>query len=181
MHRLGIILRVIASSYQINVEEFEKYTFETAEEILRVYNFYKMPPSLHIILIHGASIIKNTVLPIGKLSEEAIETSHKIIRKFRKHHARSVSRIQTNEDVFKRLLINSDPKLSQIRCNFIPKKKFHLLTDEIKKLIIVNNNVSNELNIQSNDNNDNENELMQVSDDSDSELDFDSDSEDLFN
>ena len=82
-----------------------------------------MPPSVHIILIHGASIIKNSPLSIGKLSEEAIETAHKVIRRFRKHHARTASRLQTNEDVFKVLLINSDPKISRIRCKFIPKKK----------------------------------------------------------
>ena len=116
-------MRVISSTFLVNIEEFEKYCYETAEEMVRKYDWYKMPPSLHIILIHGASIIKNSPLPIGKLSEEALETMHKVVRRYRKHHARTASRVKTNEDVFTRLLINSDPKISKIRCGFLPKKK----------------------------------------------------------
>ena len=136
-----------------------------------------MPPSLHIILIHGSSIIKNTPLPIGKLSEEALETTHKVIRKFRKHHARTSSRLKTNEDVFKRLLINSDPKISKIRSNFITKKNSHSIPEDMKNLIILNNERNDSIN-NSNDDLD-DNQLMEVPDESDTDCDSDNEIEDI--
>lgn len=125
-----------------------------------------MPPSLHIILIHGPLIIQNTPLPIGKLSEEALETTHKVIRRFRKHHARNTSRVKTNEDVFKRLLINSDPKISKIRCNFLPKKKAHKLSDDMINLINFNPDPRNNLNDDFE-----ENQPMETSSDLESDID----------
>jgi hypothetical protein len=36
-----------------------------------------MPPTVHKLLIHGADIIENEVLPIGQLSEVAQEARNK--------------------------------------------------------------------------------------------------------
>lgn len=71
-----------------------------------------MPPSVHKILIHGPSVIKESILPVGQLSEEVLEASHKVCKKFRQRHARKMSRVATNEDVFMRWLLYSDPKIS---------------------------------------------------------------------
>jgi hypothetical protein len=38
-----------------------------------------MPPSIHKILIYGSLIIKNALVPIGQLSEEAQEASNTTI------------------------------------------------------------------------------------------------------
>ena len=177
MHRLGIILRVISSTYKININNFQTYCQNTAEEIVSVYPWYQIPPSLHIILIHGASIIQNTLLPIGKLAEEAIETTHKVIRRFRRHHARTTSRVQNNEDVFKRLLINSDPKISKIRCKFVPKTKSYKISEEMKNLIILNDN--NLSDIDSEYDTPKDNQPLEISEESDQESDSDSDIENL--
>jgi len=42
-----------------------------------------MPSSIHKILIHGEEIIKAAVLPIGMLSEEALESRNKDFKKYR--------------------------------------------------------------------------------------------------
>lgn len=67
-----------------------------------------MPTSAHKILIHGHQIIPTSVLPIGEMSEEAQEASNKL-RNFHEHLARKNTRKNIMEDVFLRLLIQSDP------------------------------------------------------------------------
>ena len=47
-----------------------------------------MTPTMHKILIHGAIVIENALLPIGQLSEEAAEASNKYFRLYRQNFAR---------------------------------------------------------------------------------------------
>lgn len=88
------ILTVISCGYEINYDEFENYAKDTAELYVKHYNWYRMPPSIHKILIHGSLIIKNALVPIGQLSEEAQEASNKNYNRFRENHSRKSSRIQ---------------------------------------------------------------------------------------
>ena len=67
---------------------------QTARDILEKYYWYIIPTALHIILIHGADIINNSIIPIGKMAEESIETSHKVSRRYREHHARTIDRVK---------------------------------------------------------------------------------------
>jgi len=62
-----------------------------------------MPQSTHTILIHGSLIIKNVLVPIGQLSEEAQEASNKNYNRFREHHSRKSSRIM-NSNLIKFLI-----------------------------------------------------------------------------
>lgn len=81
--RLGIILRTMASGYTIDVEAFRNYSIETANIYIHFYPWYYMPAGVHRILLHGADIIKSAVLPIGMLSEEAMESRNKDFRNYR--------------------------------------------------------------------------------------------------
>lgn len=112
--RLGVILRTMSSGYAINVEAFRTYTFDTAKLYVQLYPWYYMPSSVHKILIHGADIIQNAVLPIGMMSEEALESRNKDFRYVREHHTRKMSRKQTMEDLFHHLLLSSDPLISSL-------------------------------------------------------------------
>lgn len=58
-----------------------------------------MPTSVHKILIHGADVIKSSVLPIGQMSEDAQECTNKYIKKFHEDFAKC-SRAKTMEDMF---------------------------------------------------------------------------------
>lgn len=75
--RFGILLQVIASGKRINISEFESYCLKTAELFISLYPWYYMPVSIHKLLIHGSDIIKNAIIPIGQLSEDAQEANHK--------------------------------------------------------------------------------------------------------
>ena len=94
-----------------------------------------MPSSVHKLLIHGAEIINKALLPIGQLSEEAQETKHKDLKKFRNTNTRKISRKATNEDLFNRLLLTSDPYISTIRIKSIDKKTKNL-DPEATELVI---------------------------------------------
>lgn len=83
LQRLKVILAVISSYNEINVEMFKEYCYETAKEYKRLYNWYYMPPSLHVILIHGWRVIEKMILPIGMFSEEAQECINKYIKKYK--------------------------------------------------------------------------------------------------
>ncbi|KAJ8882122.1 hypothetical protein PR048_018610 [Dryococelus australis] len=70
IQRFATILRGIFSGLEINVEAFREYATETAKLYV---NWYYMPPSVHKVLIHGRNVIKHAIVPIGLLSEEALE------------------------------------------------------------------------------------------------------------
>lgn len=90
----------------IDGPRFTDYCLETARLYVSLYNWYYMP------LIHGPSIATHGFLPLGQLSEEVLEASHKVCKIFRNKHARKMSRIATNTDVFQRWLLYADPKIS---------------------------------------------------------------------
>lgn len=107
--RFKIILECISSGYKIHKDRFEKFTKETAELYVQLYNRHPMTPTLHKILIHGPEVVENALLPIGQLSEEAAEARNKHFRQYRQNFARKFSRIDCNTDVIQRLLLTSDP------------------------------------------------------------------------
>lgn len=110
-----IILRTISSGKQINIEKFEELLEDTRNLYLSLYAWYYMPSSVHRLLVHGIDIIKNFDLPIGQLSEDALEARHKEIRKQRLSHTRKSSRTNTNKDLMTQLLITSDPYIASLR------------------------------------------------------------------
>ena len=176
LHRLSIILKVISSSYTVHIANFKEYCLQTAREIVREYYWYQIPTAVHIILMHGADIINNSVIAIGKLSEEAIERGHKVIRKYREHHARGFSRLKTNEDIFNRLLVNSDPYISYLRSQELrPKKIFEIPEDMVDLIIIPETQMETSENEQNGFIDDEE--LMDMYDDSDPIPDLISDSD----
>lgn len=115
IHRFSIILAVISSGHEINYERFDEYSKETAKLYVHLYNWYRTPTSVHKILIHGSLAIKHALVPIGQLSEEAQESRNKDYIRFREHHSRKSSRINTNTDLFNFLLITSDPIITGLR------------------------------------------------------------------
>lgn len=112
LNRFSTISTFISCGYEINNDEFENYAKETAELYVKLYSWYRMPPGVHKILIHGSLIIKNALVPIGQLSEEAQKASNKNYNRFREHHSRKSSRIHTNTHLFNFLLVSSDPLIT---------------------------------------------------------------------
>ncbi|GBP70310.1 hypothetical protein EVAR_52329_1 [Eumeta japonica] len=80
IYRLRVILETISSGYEINLEKYEKYAEETACLYVKLYPWHPMTPTLHKVHVHGSDIIKNALLPIGQLSEEAAKARNKHFR-----------------------------------------------------------------------------------------------------
>lgn len=132
--RFHVILRTLSSGYDINCSEFEKFCVETRKLYLELYSWYYMPVTVHKILVHSVEVIKSCLLPIGQLSEEAQEARNKDCRRFRERHTRKRSRITTNIDLLRMLLITSDPVINSLR--ELPRKKITILPEEVLKLIV---------------------------------------------
>lgn len=90
-----------------------------------------MPPSVHKILIHAPSIVVSFVIPIGQLSEEAQESRNKDAKNYREHFTKKSFRIETNRDLFNRLLLSSDPKISGLHTM---NRKNKCFPDQVKEL-----------------------------------------------
>ena len=82
-----------------------------------------MPQSLHKILIHGWQVVDEMVLPIGMMSEEALEARNKDFKKFREFFSTKCSRLKTNEDLLRRYMCSSDPVISALRSPKHPNKE----------------------------------------------------------
>ncbi|XP_076385284.1 uncharacterized protein LOC143264017 [Megachile rotundata] len=121
--RFHIILQVISSPYKINTTKFHIYTQDTVKYYVQNYGWYYMPTSVHKILIHGTEIIQNALLPIGQISEEAQETRHKDFKRIRCKNTRKSSRVSRNGDTLHRLLLTSDPYISNLRLKSLFRNK----------------------------------------------------------
>ncbi|XP_050518510.1 uncharacterized protein LOC126892818 [Diabrotica virgifera virgifera] len=119
--RFKVILATISSRHKIKVEPFKIYCLDTATRFTELYPWYNMPTAVHKILIHSAEIISYAILPIGQFGEEAQEARNKDIKRYRESFSRKFSRQKNMEDVFHRLLISSDPYISNLR-KLIPKE-----------------------------------------------------------
>ena len=72
----------LTALFLLNNTLFKKVLSDALTLYLEKYSWYYMPVIVHKILIHGCDIIQNINIPIGYLSEEALEARHKEIRKY---------------------------------------------------------------------------------------------------
>ena len=132
LYQLSVILKTLNSGYEINIDSFEKHCKNTAELCVAKYDWYFMPISIHKMLFHSKQIIQKLPIPIGSSSEEALEACHKTIRYARKYHTCKVSRERINEDLYKWLMIISDPIIAENTTAY--KKKKNINKDVVKLL-----------------------------------------------
>lgn len=131
--KIHVILIVVASGYEINVERFREYCHNTARYFVDKYSWYCMPPTIHKFLIHGPEVVESALLPIGQLTEEAQEACNKDFKRYREHNSRKCSRESSNRDVLNRFFLTSDPVITSKRD--LPKKNFRQLTKEVSELL----------------------------------------------
>lgn len=117
--KLHIIMIVVASGFDIDVEKYRQFAYDTARYFVSKYPWYNMPPTLHKYLIHGPEIISSALLPIGQLTEEAQEARNKDFKRYRENYSRKCSRDKTNADIFNFFLLSSDPVITS------KQKKIH--------------------------------------------------------
>lgn len=134
IYRFYIILQTISSGYEIDVRKFNEYTLETANKYVSLYCWYNMPTSVHKVLIHGSEVIKQAILPIGQLGEEAQEAKNKDFKFIREHRSRKDSAEHTNVDLFNYFLLSSDPIISELSLQRKCSKKKKLEPDAMNLL-----------------------------------------------
>lgn len=144
--RFAIILQTLSCGRHINIGKFESFAYETAQLFVTEYKWYYMPASVHKVLLHGSSVIKVSLLPIGQLSEEAQEARNKDIKKIREFNTRKCSRQATNEDLVHSLLVSSDPFVTNMRY-LKPKKESNLCPEAIALLEQITDTDSDSLNV----------------------------------
>lgn len=134
IYRLKVILEVISSGHKVHLDKFADYCIDTAKLYISLYPWHPMTPTMHKILVHGATVIDKALLPIGLLSEEAAEARNKHFRLYRQNFARKFSRVKCNTDIINRLLLSSDPLITGMRPT--PKKRTLPFTKEAIALMI---------------------------------------------
>lgn len=83
LYRFNVILKTISIGLEIDSHKFREYCLDTRKLYLELYSWYKLPMTVHKILVHGADIVDNCLLPLGQMSEEASEAKNKEMRKVR--------------------------------------------------------------------------------------------------
>lgn len=119
LRRINIILMAINSKHKINPEKFGKYCLDIIKQLITLYPWKDMTPTVHKVLRHGEVIIAFNILPLGELTEEPQEARNRDFRHIQQFHSRKCSRESQNEDIFKNLLLSSDPVLSSMRKRWI--------------------------------------------------------------
>lgn len=112
--RVGTVLQAVSSLHQLDIDALSAYCRRTAELYVERYSHHPMSTTLHKLLSHSAAVVESCHLPIGMMSEEAAEATHKRVRQYRLRHTRKDSRIHTMSDLLGYLLVASDPLLSSL-------------------------------------------------------------------
>ena len=73
------------------------------------YPWFRMPGTIHKVLIHPKQVLKNSALPAGYFGEEASEARNKFYKRDRELHERKNSRINNLEDIFNRAIAPKAP------------------------------------------------------------------------
>ena len=109
---LKTVLTAVCSGYHLSIDTFTLYCDQTLNVIIEHYDWYKIPPTVHKLLVHGATIAENLELPIGQYSEEAQETQHKELRNARLFHTTKISRLNVMKNLYHYMLARTDPVIS---------------------------------------------------------------------
>ena len=121
------MLRIYNSDRKINTEILDIVCKDTYEYIVIRFPWANITPTLHKLLAHSSELIRTCSNSHGLkvFSEEAVEVSNKLIRRYRENLARKMSFSLNTRDIFIRLMCNSDPVLNVHRKSTKHSKKTH--------------------------------------------------------
>lgn len=115
LRTVNILLMAVNSKQKINSAKFGLYSKKIEEQLISLYPWKEMTPTVHKVLCHGQTIMEFNILPLGELSEEAQEARNRDFRHIQLFNSRKSSRYFQNEDIFNNLMLSSDPVLASIR------------------------------------------------------------------
>ncbi|XP_063677373.1 uncharacterized protein LOC134813500 [Bolinopsis microptera] len=126
MKRLAVVLRVISSTRRLSAqkaEDLESFCKETYKLILITFPspVARLSPSVHKLLAHSWELVKlNENQALGNVSEGGIEACNKLLRRYRIRLSRKRSQHDNLFDCAKRLWVNSDPVIQEMRLATLP-------------------------------------------------------------
>lgn len=132
----------LSSGYNLEVQNNDDFAKETASLFMIHYSWYRMPVSVHKIIIYGELVAQAIMLPIGMMSEEAQEASNKVYKQVRQKHTRKMDRAKTITDLMHMMLAMLDPVIAKAR-GFL-KEKNHDLPEQVLPLIIIELSTDND-------------------------------------
>ncbi|KAL7290927.1 hypothetical protein TKK_0015654 [Trichogramma kaykai] len=109
---LAHILLCFKSKKELDLDKLEKLCIETYWLHYSSYEWSRMNPSTHKLLMHGCQICRQFPLPIAYFSEDSSEAWHKLNRSNLKSGSRQCSREYRLLDTFNKAVYLSDPKIS---------------------------------------------------------------------
>ena len=117
-------LRIISSSGRVMLDNFKTLLLDTSLHIAQKFPWVEINYTLHGVLHHSYDhIIQNHGYSLGALSEEALESTNKFIRRYAELFSRKTSPLDQITDVMTRLLEKSNPYIVQRRMNYRPRKR----------------------------------------------------------
>jgi hypothetical protein len=135
---LSLLLTAIRSFHKVNIEEFRRLSTRAMQIFKEKYQNFRPSPKVHFLLIHAVDVIAQIELAPGFYSEEGPESNNRHLRKDRNEHARHDNRKHNMEDVYKRSLARSDPKVAKIGlARRLQMKKQKPMSPELRKLLIL--------------------------------------------
>ena len=113
---LSVLLRIVSCTGEIDCDELERLTLETSLLIAEKFKWVEINFTLHGLLHHSLELIEaNNGWSIGVLSEEALESNNKFVRRYLERFSRKTSPIQQLTDTMSRLLERSDPEVLHLQ------------------------------------------------------------------
>ena len=112
IHDLCVVLQAVSSFYPLNPVALQQFCQQVAQRYVELYSWRPMNTTLHKLLCHSAAVVEHCLLPLGMMSEEAMEATNKSVREYRLRHTRKDTRLHTISDLLGYLLVASDPLLS---------------------------------------------------------------------
>ena len=117
-------LRIISSTDRVMLDNFKTLLLDTSLRIAQKFPWVEINYTLHGVLHHSYDlVIQNDGYSLGALSEEALESTNKFIRRYAKLFSRKTSPLDQITDVMTRLLEKSDPYIVERRMNYRPRKR----------------------------------------------------------
>ena len=131
MLRFSVILRVMSTKGEVNVDAYKKYCTELYVILInnfpRVVNkkqpgpWISITPSVHKLLAHSWELMKNNDNHgLGSLDEAGLEGCNKILRSVRINLARKMSQKVNLHDTINRMWVASDPQVNKEREKTLP-------------------------------------------------------------
>ena len=161
---LAIVLRIILSGEQINIDSHRQLCKNTYLHLRTNFEWVSITPTLHKVLAHSWEVIQlNDGFGLKRIDESGLEGVNKLLRNIRERHSRKTSQRDCNADCLTRIWLGSDPLIQKERmlalpyCNYCKISGHGTRYCPTKKVIVIvcpcdeDDALFNSLLIQSND------------------------------